>query len=186
MENTNPKKKRTWLTVVVALIVFSAIMNACSNGDENKDSVEQPSVPSSTAVDTATPDTPEVQPEQTDPESVNGYTILHGTLLDANPNGGTDGTTLVIKTKITSSWNNKMTIDQNYFNIEDIVKNQNGTDFQAIDYWAVADMADGSESKVISFLVNTDVIAGLSNGSIAANQLGDYVEDLYILPSLLE
>ena len=126
---------------------------------------------------------PEAQPE---PALEEQYTLQHGTLLDANPKGGVNMDTLVIKAKITPSYNNEATIHQNYFNIEDIVRNQGGTEFAAIDYWAVADMTDGSESKVISFLVNSDTINALYNQKIPANQLGDYAEDLYILPSLLE
>ena len=123
---------------------------------------------------------------ETDTDETNGYKLLHGTLLSANPEGGVNMDTLVIKAKIQPSYSNRATINQNYFNIEDIIKKQGGSKFPGIDYWAVADMTDGTESKVISFFVPGDVISALANQQIAANQLGDYVEDLYILPSLLE
>ena len=45
-------------------------------------------------------------------------------------------------------------------------------------------MTDGSESKVISFTLNSNTIQGVYNENIIDNQLGDYVDDLYILPSL--
>lgn len=108
--------------------------------------------------------------------------LLHGELLEKSA----IGTSLTIKAKIEPSYNNKATIDQNYFNIENIIKNQGGTRFTQIDYWAVADMTDGSEKKVISFTLSEDIINKIANNQIAANTLGNYVDDLYILPSLQE
>lgn len=108
--------------------------------------------------------------------------LLHGELLEKRA----IGTSLTIKAKIEPSYNNKATIDQNYYNIENIIKKQGGTRFTLIDYWAVADMTDGSEKKVISFTLSEDVINKIANNQIAANTLGDYVDDLYILPSLQE
>lgn len=112
--------------------------------------------------------------------------IEFGTLIDANPNGGANGTTLVIKAKIEPNLTNEMTIRQNYHNIIDIVKNQGCTQYDAIDYWAVADMSNGSEGKVISFLVDKNCIDGIVDESIAATTLEQYLKDLWILPSLQE
>lgn len=114
------------------------------------------------------------------PNVAEQFTIEHGDLLDTKING----TTLVIKTKITPSFSNKATIDQNYFNVCDIIKKQGGNDYEEIQYWAVADMTDGSEGKVISFTVPKDVIDSVYAEKIVDNKLGDYVEDLWILPSL--
>lgn len=111
--------------------------------------------------------------------------VKFGTLLDANPNGGEDNT-LVIKVKIEPNLTNKMTISQNYHNIIDIVKDQKCDTYDSIDYWAVADMSDGSEGKVISFLVNKNVIEGINAGNIVATTLEDNLTDLWILPSLLD
>ena len=46
-------------------------------------------------------------------------------------------------------------------------------------------MTDGSESKVISFTVDSDLIQKIKTSAVVAIQMGDYVSDLYILPSLL-
>lgn len=111
-------------------------------------------------------------------------TLKYGKLLEANPNGGTDGNTLVIKAKIEPNLTNDLTISQNYHNIIDLVTKQGCDSFDSIDYWAVADMADGSEDKVISFLVNSDCIKGIKDETIVATTLDQYLEDLWILPSL--
>lgn len=110
--------------------------------------------------------------------------LKYGKLLDANPNGGADGNTLVIKAKIESNLTNDLTISQNYHNIIDLVLKQDCDTFDSIDYWAVADMADGSEGKVISFLVNSDCINGIKNETIVATTLDQHLQDLWILPSL--
>ena len=119
--------------------------------------------------------------------------LLHGELLDfkesCNEYDDNDTskclkTVAVIKAKIEPSYSNKATIDQNYYNVEDFIKNSNGTKYDEISYWAVADMESGNESKVVSFTINKDLINKIKDGKIVANQLGNYVDDLWILPSL--
>lgn len=112
--------------------------------------------------------------------------VKFGTLLDVNPDGGGEGNTLVIKVKIEPNLTNEMTISQNYHNVIDIVKDQKCDSYDSIDYWAVADMTDGSEGKVISFTLDKSVINGIKEGNIVATTLKDYLTDLWILPSLLE
>lgn len=106
-------------------------------------------------------------------------TLPHGYILDYNAN---DGVT-VIKAKIEPSLTNKMTIDQNYYNVCDLIQNQ-GVEPDELQYWAVADMTDGGEEKVISFTLDSATIAAVKAGTIAENRLGDYVSDLWILSSL--
>lgn len=106
--------------------------------------------------------------------------LKHGELLDVTTVAGP----LVIKAKIQPSLTNKLTIDQNYMNVADVILNQGGNQFDEIQYWAVADMTDGSESKVISFTLDKATIDGIYNGNIVDIQLGDYANDLWILPSL--
>lgn len=108
------------------------------------------------------------------------FTLLHGDILDKKDISNT----LIIKAKISSSYNNKATVDQNYYNIEDIIKNQGGDKYTEIQYWAVADMTDGSEQKVVSFTVSESVIKQIANNEIVANQMGSYVDDLFIHASL--
>lgn len=104
-----------------------------------------------------------------------------GDFLNANING----TTLVVKAKITSSYSNESTINQNYYNVCDLIRNQGASQFGEIQYWAVADMSDGSEQKVVSFTVpksTIDMVAAAER--FADNTLGDYVTDLWVHQSL--
>ncbi len=119
--------------------------------------------------------------------------LLHGELLDfkesCNEYDDNDTskclkTVAVIKAKIEPSYSNKSTINQNYFNIENFIKKYNGDEYDEIQYWAVANMKNGDESKVISFTVKRDLIKKIKNNTVAANQLENYVDDLWIIPSL--
>ena len=112
--------------------------------------------------------------------SSSSISLRYGKLLDKKING----TVLVIKAKIEPSYNNKATVNQNYYNIENIIKNQGGSKFKEIQYWAVADMTNGSEQKVVSFTVSEDVIKKIAEDKIVANQMGKYVDDLFIHASL--
>lgn len=115
--------------------------------------------------------------------STPSLTVPHGEVLDVNVTGDI----LVVKAKITPSFSNHSTISQNFFNLEDLIKNQDCSKYNEIQYWAVSDMTDGSESKVISFTAPKSTIDGIKDGSIEAIAYLDeygYVTDVYILPSL--
>ena len=106
--------------------------------------------------------------------------MTNGQLVDATING----TTLVVKAKIQPSYSNQATIDQNYFNVTDIVQNQGADVFREIQYWAVADMTDGSEGKVIQFTAGRELIRHIKEDGLLGSMIAEYVEDLWILPSL--
>lgn len=119
-------------------------------------------------------------------EATLGYSVLYGELLSAIESENSAGKVIVFKTKIAPKLSNKLTVSQNYFNVVDLIEKQGCTEYDQIQYWAVADMMDGSESKVVSFTLNSDLIQVIANanGRFAASELGKYVDDLYILPSL--
>ncbi len=64
------------------------------------------------------------------------------------------------------------------------MKNQGGDTYKEIQYWAIADIQDGSKSKVVSFTINKDVIDMIANGSIPGNMIMSYATDVWILQSL--
>jgi len=95
-----------------------------------------------------------------------------------------NGTDLVVKQKIKSNLTNKLTIDQNYFNACEIIRSLGGAEINDFQYWAVADMQDGSEGKVISFTVPAKIVKTIQTKDFPDNTLVDYVQDLWVLPSL--
>lgn len=112
--------------------------------------------------------------------SNSSYKARFGTFIEGNINQNI----LVVKFKIQPSTSNKTTIHQNGYNIEDMILNQGADQYDEIQYWAVADMEDGSESKVISFTVDKDLITKIKNQQVVGNQIVDCAKDVWILPSL--
>lgn len=108
--------------------------------------------------------------------------IRFGDILDITENK--EEQTIIIKVKIESNVTKEMTVNQNYMNAWEFIKAYTGTEYKELTYWAVADMTDGTESKVVQFKVPEDAINGVLNGSILENQLGDHVTDLFLHPSL--
>jgi hypothetical protein len=104
----------------------------------------------------------------------------HGELVSAN----ITGTTLIVRVKISSSYSNKATIDQNYYNVVDLIENQGYDQIDLISYCAYADMTDGSEQKVVSFTVDNYLIQTIAQTTFPANTLGDYLDDLWVHQSL--
>lgn len=96
------------------------------------------------------------------------------------------GTTMVVKAKIPSSSTNGQVPLRAYTTVCDLICKQGCDVLDEIQFWAVADMTDGSESKVISFTVPGDVIKVVASEDPAMyyQTLGNYVEDLWLHPSL--
>lgn len=197
------KKLFIVLGVVAVLLILSAIGNSwdrskpsagtsappaptpTESGTPAPDPV--PSAPENSAVPapTETPDqSAEVTPAVTDEPEETGeaVTVKYGELLELNDNREARGV-VVVKAKITPNMTNALTVSQNYHNAVDLIENQGFADCE-LQYWAVADMSDGSESKVISFTVPQDVVAQVAAGDVVATTLPDLVTDLWILPSL--
>lgn len=108
------------------------------------------------------------------------YTLPYGTFLDIQ----SSGSTVVVKAEITSSLTNALTIEQNYFNACDLIRNQGLDIYDEVQYWAVHEMSDGTKSKVVSFTVPKDVIDLIVTTNFPDASLGSYVKDLWIHPAL--
>lgn len=171
------------------VILLAAVIGGGNDKDDKKTGTPDSSEASTAEVQkTSTAEVQKVSADaaESDPAENTEYKLEHGDLVSAITNEIDGKNVLVIKAKISSSYNNSATVDQNYYNVEDLIQNQGCAEFDEIQYWAVADMSDGKESKVVSFTVGSELIKKIADKSIAANQLGDHVADLYILPSLAE
>jgi hypothetical protein len=113
-------------------------------------------------------------------QDISGLSVLHGELQSVI---NTDGV-VVVKVKIEPSMTNKLTIEQNYYNVADLIKNYGFNTCEELQYWAVADMTSGEESKVISFTLDKSTVDNIFDGNIVDNQIGEKATDLWILPSL--
>lgn len=118
--------------------------------------------------------------EATESQQEEAVLLQYGELLSLHEQDGI----AVVKAKIAPSFSNSATVSQNYYNIEALVKKHGFDKYDEVQYWAVADMTDGSEQKVISFTVPHDVLTKIAAGKLAINQLGSYVTDLWVHQSL--
>ena len=162
------KSKKPWI-IGAAVVLLVIIVGTFGGGDKEAVTANDTSAQTPTS-------TPTEQPSE---ESI----IKFGELLSVTENLP-DKKICVVKVKISSSYNNQATVDQNYYNIEHLIKNCGFDKYEELQYWAVADMTDGSESKVFSCTVSKTLMDSILNGSIAASEYGTYVDDLWILPSL--
>lgn len=165
--------------VLAILIVICSFCLLCGC-DAIQRGIEEGISAAEEAEQTETPTQTE-QPEG-DAEENAETKILHGELLDVTVN---DNNVAVVKAKITPSYSNKATIDQNYYNVVDLIRNKGFDEYSEVQYWAVADMTDGSEQKVVSFTVPGEVVKMIADAeAFADNTLGEYVTDLWVHPSL--
>ena len=158
--------KHKKLLIVVGVVVLVLVAAAIGNHWDSKKPVP-----------TASP-----TPSQMVGDSSSDISLKYGDLLEIADNRETDGI-VVIKAKISANSTNALTVAQNYHNVVDLIQNH-GFDDCELQYWAVSDMSDGTEGKVISFTVPADVVLSVASGDIVATTLPDRVSDLWILPSL--
>ena len=126
---------------------------------------------------------PTPKPTEKPTEKAKIKSLLFGELLSVTEQPG-NNKYVVIKAKITQSSTNTLTINQNYYSIADVIKNQGGNKYETIDYWAVANMTGDGDTKVISFTLDSATIQKIYNGDIFENKIGEYAQDLWIYPSL--
>lgn len=179
------KKIIKYCAAVIGVLIVVSIIGQALGIVKPKQTTTTPDTV--TQVKNTPTETPTTEPETATQEPAITPTdsrISYGDLLDFTENTIDGKNICVMKVKIEASLTKSMTIDQNYHNIEHFITEAGGDQYDSIDYWAVADMEDGNESKVVSFTVPKDTIDKVKSSDLVAIQLGDYVEDLYILPSL--
>lgn len=162
------KKKIIFIVLGICVVTFVAVVIASASGALDK-------YETTTDIESSTSTT------ETTTESTTDSGVLHGELLSVIDDE--DGLA-VVKVKISKSYSKSSTIAQNYFNVSDLIKNRGFDKYTEIQYWAVADMNDGSEQKVISFTLDKDTIQAIANNEVVDNQIGDYSDDLWVHPSL--
>lgn len=179
--SNKPITKKWWFWLIVLFVAWGIIGAAMGFGDATETGQTQPSEQIQEPIQEAETDDSE---KDTAAKEGNGESpeVKFGDLLSVNVNSDN---VVVVKVKISSSYSNQATIDQNYYNVVDLIRNQGFDQYAEIQYWAVADMSDGSEQKVISFTVAGDLIATISGAeNFADNTLGDYLTDLWVHQSL--
>ena len=92
--------------------------------------------------------------------------------------------TVVIQAVITPNLTNKMTIGENYYNVEQLIKQNGFNTCDKLCYWAM--LKDGDTAiKIIQFDLSKNVIDMIYSEKILGSQIPDYATDLWIAPALL-
>ena len=91
---------------------------------------------------------------------------------------------MIVQYEIEENLTNKLTIDQNYYNVEKIVKNSNLDNIDEIQYWATGKLSNGYEGKIISFTVPKDLFEKIKNDSIVPIDYNKHVQELWIVDNL--
>lgn len=189
-KSKKPFFKRWWFWVIVAIIVIFGT-NSTRDGSDNPGT----DTPSTADTSITTKDTTNIPDEPTDfildlsilPEfgetniDTGSLKLQFGELMNVNYGGNG---VIVIKAKIKSQSSNDLTVKQNYHSVCDLILNHGFNTCTEIQYWAVADMSDGSEQKVVSFTMNAAAIQGVYNQTIVAINLAECLDDLFIHNSL--
>ena len=172
--------------VIVSMILGGMLFGgkaepAPASPSESSKTISAPTEPA--VSDTAVSDSAVVE-EVIEPDAPE-FTLHTGDILNVNTYTTSDGGSgLIIKAKIQSMFTTEQTIRQNYHNVCGIITDQGGDKYDEIQYWAVADMTNGKEQKVIQFTVDAQTIQDIKNENIFATQLESRLKDLWILPSL--
>ena len=113
------------------------------------------------------------------PAVTSKYTPILGELIKVTE----EGDTLHIKVKVKENDDKKLTIEQNEYNIEDLVVNQNCDKFNSIEYAAVM-YRNGKETDALSFTVNKETIQNLKDRKISISSVIARSENVYIASDL--
>lgn len=173
-------KKRTKKKVILVYgsgaLIFYILFGITMPDKENKTTI---TTEQETSKEEVKEETPSVEVTK---EDNNFDNLKFGTLLEKYEDK--EKGQIVIKAKIKPNLTDNMTIKQNGFNMEDFILNKGGDKYNEIQYWAVADMEDGTESKVISFTLDKEIITSIKEKKIVGNDIVDKAKDVWILPSI--
>ncbi|WP_455796643.1 hypothetical protein [Clostridium butyricum] len=167
-------KKRTKKKVILVYgsgaLIFYILFGITMPDKENKTTI---TTEQETSKEEVKEETPSVEVTK---EYNNFDNLKFGTLLEKYEDK--EKGQIVIKAKIQPNLTDNMTIKQNGFNMEDFILNKGGDKYNEIQYWAVADMEDGTESKVISFTLDKEMITSIKEKKIVGNDIVDKAKDV--------
>lgn len=106
--------------------------------------------------------------------------LNYNDLLDVTTTGGR----IVIKAKVSPNMTVELMRNGCFFDVYEAIQEYGLEQYDEIQYWAVADMTDGSEQKVISYTVTKDVMEKVADGSIVENKLIDNATDVWLAPAM--
>ena len=86
-----------------------------------------------------------------------------------------------VKVKITLQKKENLSVNQNFFNVEDLILLHGFDICQEIQYTGIATLQGGGDSRVISFTIKKSAIDSVMLGDMTGDTMRDWVEDLILL-----
>lgn len=105
--------------------------------------------------------------------------LQHGEVVSINESPSVT----VIKVKVSQSYSNKATVNQNYYNLEGIVKNSRYGLCDELQYWAVTE-ENGEDVKIFACDLSGSLMDAIRDGSVFGEYIGKYADNLWIHPGL--
>lgn len=111
--------------------------------------------------------------------------VTYGKVLSQDETEENGKQVCALKVKIQAKRTKDQTVEQNYYNIIQFVKN-NPDKYDEIHYEGVAENSGGEEVKAVTFDVSKELIQSIRGGTVEAKDIPEKAENLYILYTLTD
>ena len=111
--------------------------------------------------------------------------VTYGKVLSQDETTENGKQVCTLKVKIQAKRTKDQTVEQNYYNIIQFVKN-NPDKYDVIHYEGVAENSGGEEVKAVTFDVSKELIQSIQSGTVEAKDIPEKAENLYILYTLTD
>ena len=111
--------------------------------------------------------------------------VTYGKVLSQDETTENGKQVCTLKVKIQAKRTKDQTVEQNYYNIIQFVKN-NPDKYDVIHYEGVAENSGGEEVKAVTFDVSKELIQSIQGGTVEAKDIPEKAENLYILYTLTD
>lgn len=101
-------------------------------------------------------------------------------VYDGNKNENNKNNILILQVLLSEAQDREIVLEQNFLNIEDLIKNQNCSVYDQIEYVAKIKNKDNKKEDVISFLVDKNCINLISTAAITVEEYEQNVKELWI------
>lgn len=101
-------------------------------------------------------------------------------VYDGNKNEDDKNNILILQVLLSEAQDREIILEQNFLNIEDLIKNQNCSVYDQIEYVAKIKNKDNKKEDVISFLLDKNCINLISTAAIIVEEYEQNVKELWV------
>lgn len=101
-------------------------------------------------------------------------------VYDGNKNEDDKNNILILQVLLSEAQDREIVLEQNFLNVEDLIKNQNCSVYDQIEYVAKIKNKDNKKEDVISFLLDKNCINLISTAAITVEEYEQNVKELWV------